>query len=89
VLVEERGVDADLGGHVAEIAREALANLREVEADAVGVLLRRDFEQLLVALAVERVGRVVKTRLRDGADLVEQREDVDALEATCPSTSSR
>ena len=89
VLVEDRGVDADLGRDVADVAREAIAYLREIEADAVGVLLRRDLEQLLVALAVERVGRVVKTRLRDGADLVEQREDVDALEATCPSTSSR
>ena len=81
VLVEERGVDTDLGGDVSQISGEARPHLGSGEAGAVGVLARRDREQLLVALAVERIGGVVKTGLRDGANLVEQRDDVDALEA--------
>ncbi len=77
VLVEERGVDADLGRDVTEIAGEPGAYLGGVEAGAVSIFLRRDGEQLLVALAVERVAGVMKTGLRDGANLVEQCDDVD------------
>jgi hypothetical protein len=88
VLVEERGVDADLGRDVTDIAGEPGAYLGVVEAGAVGIFLRRDGEQLLVALAVERVAGVMEAGLRDGANLVEQRDDVDALEATCPPTNS-
>jgi hypothetical protein len=87
VLVEERGVDADLGGHIPDVPRESRPYLGDVEPGPVGVLLRRDLEQLLVALAVERIGGVVQARLRDGANLVEQGYDVDAVEATCRSSS--
>jgi hypothetical protein len=80
VLVEDRGVHSDLRGDVSDVSGEARLHVRVVEAGAVGVFARRDLEQLLVALAVERIGGVVKTGLRDGANLVEQRDDVDALE---------
>jgi hypothetical protein len=95
VLVEECGVDADLGRHVTEITGKPRAYLGGVEAGAVGIFLCRDGEQLLVALAVERVLGVMKAGLRDGADLVEQCDDVDArsylpvsqLFTTCASAS--
>ena len=77
MLVEDRGVGADLGGDVAEVLGEAGAYLGDVEAGAVGVLLRGQREQLLVAIAVERIGRVVQTGLRDRAHLVEECDDVD------------
>ena len=78
MLVEDRAVGAHLGGDVAEVPREAGAHLGDVEAGPIGVLARREREELLVTIAVERVGCVVQTGLRDGAHLVEERDDVDA-----------
>jgi hypothetical protein len=86
VLVEERGVDSDLGRDVPELTSEARPDLGDFEAGAVGVLLRCEREQMRVALAIEWIGRIVKAGLRDGADFVEQRDDVDANDATCRST---
>ena len=86
MLVEEGGIDSDLGRDVAELPREARPDLGDFEAGPVGVLARRDRKQVLVALAIEWIGRVVKAGLRDGADLVEQRDDVDANDASCRST---
>jgi hypothetical protein len=81
VLVEERGVDTDFRGDVPEVAGEAGAYLAGLQAGPVGVFLRRDREELLVTLAVEGIGRVVKAGLRDGANFVEQRDDVDEVES--------
>jgi hypothetical protein len=89
VLVEEGGIDTDLGRDVPKLPREARPDLGDFEAGPVGVLARREREQMLVALAIEWIGRVMKAGLRDGADLVEQRDDVDANDATCPSTGAR
>jgi hypothetical protein len=86
VLVEEGSIDTDLGRDVSELPREARPDLGDIEAGAVGVLVRREREQLLVPLSIERIGRVVKAGLRDGTDFVEQRDDVDANDATCRST---
>jgi hypothetical protein len=85
VLVEERGVDADLGRDVPEVAGKTRAHLGALETGPVGVLPRGDLEELLVALAVEGIGGVVKAGLRDGANLVEQRDDVDAPKTTWAS----
>ena len=82
VVVEECGVDPDLGGHVAQLGVEARPHDIGREPDPVGVLTRRELEQALAPLAIEGIGRVVQTSSRDGADLVEQRDDVDALDAT-------
>jgi hypothetical protein len=89
VLVEEGGIDADLGRDVPKLPREARPDLGDFEAGPVGVLARREREQMLVALAIEWIGRVMKAGLRNGADLVEQRDDVDANDATCRSTGAR
>jgi hypothetical protein len=77
VLVEDGRVGPDLGRDVAEIVGEAGLYLGDVEAGALRVLARREREQLLVAIAIERVRRVVKSGLRDRADLIEECCDVD------------
>ena len=89
VLVEECGIDTDFGRDVSELPREARPDLGDLEAGPVGVLIRREREKLLVPLSIEWIGRVVKAGLRDGTDFVEQRDDVDANDATCRSAGSR
>jgi hypothetical protein len=82
VLVEQRGIHADLRGHVADVTSEAGPHLGLVEPRTVGVFTRGDREQLLVPLTVERIRGVVQAGLRDGPNLVEQGDDVDTDETT-------
>ena len=79
MVVEDGGVGADLGGHVADLGVEPIADRRVVERGARYVLAERGGEQLRVALAIERVFAVVQAGARDRLHLVEEREDVERL----------
>ena len=83
--VVHRHVGSADGGHVRRQGAEA----GRADAGAVGVFAGREREQLLVAIAIERIGRVVQTGLRECAHLVEKCDDVDGGDATGRRSSSR
>lgn len=90
-IVEQRGVGADLRGHIAEVGGETGAHLDDVETGSIGVFARRQRQELLVTVAIERIGGVMKARLRDRAHLVEESDDVDGptLVAGIPARDNR
>jgi hypothetical protein len=72
VVVDDRRVGADLGRAVAELGPEPFEHGTGRQLRDRRVLVRGQFEQLLVALAVVAVLGEVQAGARDRADLVEE-----------------
>jgi len=78
-MAEDRGVDADLGGRVAELTGEPLADLSRRKAGQPRVGAAHKLRQPLVALLVVGAARVAEALLGDAADLVQQHQVNDVL----------
>jgi len=82
VVVEHGGIGPDLARDVAQLGEELVSQWAGFDRGTLRVLARSQLEQPFVPVAVERILRVVQSGTRNGANFVEQGEDVDR--ATLP-----